>query len=172
MVDPTGVSIDVIDDAGTPLGTSRLRHVRATVINLAKSVSWYEGLGFNVVETSVVDDGAFIGHQDEIRAEAVRLGRSDESFEVLLLCNGFRRVHTGVTTRSPTTRACTASRCASTILGATYTEMAAAGCAFDRTPASVELNGTSVPPMWICFLSDPDGIPYEFVERPRSAFRG
>jgi len=25
--------------------------------------------------------------------------------------------------------------------------------------------------MWICFLSDPDGVPFELVERPRSAFR-
>jgi hypothetical protein len=25
--------------------------------------------------------------------------------------------------------------------------------------------------MWICFLNDPDGVPFEFVQRPRSAFR-
>ena len=28
-----------------------------------------------------------------------------------------------------------------------------------------------VPDLVICFLSDPDGVPYEFVQRPRSAFR-
>jgi len=49
--------------------------------------------------------------------------------------------------------------------------LAAAGWKFDRAPVSVELTGTPVPDMWICFLSDPDGVPFEFVGRPRSAFR-
>ena len=42
---------------------------------------------------------------------------------------------------------------------------------FDRTPALTELHGTPVPDMWICFLSDPDGVPFELVQRPASAFR-
>lgn len=49
--------------------------------------------------------------------------------------------------------------------------MTAAGVSFDRAPTSIELRGTPVPDMWICFLSDPDGVPFELVERPRSAFR-
>ena len=32
-------------------------------------------------------------------------------------------------------------------------------------------SGTPVPDMWITFISDPDGIPYEFVQRPRHIFR-
>ena len=54
---------------------------------------------------------------------------------------------------------------------ATYSAMSRAGWEFDLMPVAVELDGTAVPMMWICFLSDPDGMPYELVERPRSAFR-
>ncbi len=46
-----------------------------------------------------------------------------------------------------------------------------AGWTFEREPRQVELSGTKVPDMWICFLNDPDGVPFEFVQRPRSAFR-
>ncbi len=49
--------------------------------------------------------------------------------------------------------------------------LTADGIVFDRPPLLVELKGTPVPDMWICFLSDPDGVPYEFVQRPRSAFK-
>ena len=45
------------------------------------------------------------------------------------------------------------------------------GRVFDRPPMAIELSGTPVPDMWITFISDPNGIPYEFVQRPRSAFK-
>ena len=54
---------------------------------------------------------------------------------------------------------------------AAHRAMSAAGWTFDRAPMRIELKGTLVPDMWICFLSDPDGVPFELVERPRSAFR-
>jgi hypothetical protein len=54
---------------------------------------------------------------------------------------------------------------------ASYDELRSEGIGFDRAPELVELNGTPVPDMWICFLSDPDGVPFEFVQRPRDAFR-
>jgi catechol 2,3-dioxygenase-like lactoylglutathione lyase family enzyme len=54
---------------------------------------------------------------------------------------------------------------------AAHAALVEAGVEFDRDPISVELKGTPVPDMWICFLSDPDGVPFELVGRPRSAFR-
>jgi catechol 2,3-dioxygenase-like lactoylglutathione lyase family enzyme len=51
-----------------------------------------------------------------------------------------------------------------------YEAMLAEGWEFDRAPTAISLQGTPVPTMWICFLSDPDGIPFEFVQRPRAAF--
>ena len=46
-----------------------------------------------------------------------------------------------------------------------------AGRPVERSPRLVALEGTRVPEMWIAFLRDPDGVPVELVERPRSAFR-
>ena len=54
---------------------------------------------------------------------------------------------------------------------ASYAAMRAAGWVFEHEPTSVVLAGTPVPDMWISFLADPDGVPFELVERPRSAFR-
>jgi catechol 2,3-dioxygenase-like lactoylglutathione lyase family enzyme len=54
---------------------------------------------------------------------------------------------------------------------ASYDEFLSAGWVFEREPRQVELEGTAVPDMWICFLNDPDGVPFEFVQRPRTAFR-
>jgi catechol 2,3-dioxygenase-like lactoylglutathione lyase family enzyme len=54
---------------------------------------------------------------------------------------------------------------------ASYERFLADGWKFEREPRQVELEGTAVPDMWICFLNDPDGVPFEFVQRPRSAFR-
>ena len=54
---------------------------------------------------------------------------------------------------------------------AAYNEMSSGGWIFARRPELVKLKGTPVPDMWICFLRDPDGVLYEFGERPRSAFR-
>ena len=51
-----------------------------------------------------------------------------------------------------------------------YTTMSAKGWTFDRPPMLISLDGTPVPDMWITFTSDPDGVPFELVQRPRSAF--
>ena len=41
---------------------------------------------------------------------------------------------------------------------------------FDRPPQDIVLSGTPAPNMWITFITDPDGVSSEFVERERSAF--
>jgi catechol 2,3-dioxygenase-like lactoylglutathione lyase family enzyme len=170
LADPTGVRIDVVDDATMPPGTSRLRHVRATVTDLATSVAWYGGLGFDVVDIIAVDDASFIGLQGEPRAEAVRLRLPDEPFEVTLLQWISPRSH-GRHYEQPNHAGLYRVALCVDDTRASYTAMSAAGWTFDRPPVAVKLDGTSVPLMWICFVTDPDGIPYEFVERPRSAFR-
>jgi catechol 2,3-dioxygenase-like lactoylglutathione lyase family enzyme len=170
MRDPTGVTIDLVEDASMPPGTSRLRHVRATVADLTRSVRWYEGLGFEFIDGRAVGDGSFLGYRSQIRADAVRLRLPDEPFELLLTQWHWPRSrgrHYTVPNHAGLYRValCVDDTCA------TYTAMLAEGWTFDRPPVAVKLDGTSVPVMWICFLSDPDGIPFEFVERPRSAFR-
>jgi catechol 2,3-dioxygenase-like lactoylglutathione lyase family enzyme len=168
--DPTGVTIDLFEEASMPLSASRLRHVRATVTDLARSVRWYAGLGFEFVDRRAVDDGSFLGYRRQIRGEVVRLRLPDEPFELLLMQWRWPRSRGRHYTAPNHAGLYRVALCVDDTR-ATYAAMSAAGWTFDRPPVEVKLDGTSVPAMWICFLSDPDGIPCEFVERPRSAFR-
>lgn len=168
--DITGVTLDVVGDDSVPAGETRLRHLRITSSDLERSVPWYEGLGFDVIGREEVKDGSFLGITDPVDATAVRLRLPDEPFEAILTewrdPAGYGRhveepFHAGLYR--------TAVGVEDTRVA--HEAMAAAGWTFDREPMSVELRGTPVPDMWICFLSDPDGVPFEFVQRPRSAFR-
>ena len=170
MRDVTGVAIDLVEDASKPRDVTRLRHVRATVTDLATSVNWYQRLGFEVVGRNALDDGSFLGFPGQIQAEAVRLRLPDEPFELLLIQWRSPRSHGRHYSQPNHAGLYRVALCVDDTR-ASYMAMSRAGWQFDRPPVAVKLDGTAVPMMWICFLSDPDGIPYEFVERPRSAFR-
>jgi catechol 2,3-dioxygenase-like lactoylglutathione lyase family enzyme len=133
------------------------------------SIPWYENLGWRLIDRGPVLDPAVYAIPGG-EAEVARLVLPDEATETHLVQwhqpeshgahpsvpyhAGLYRVALGV----DDTRG-------------SYEELVATGVAFDREPLAIELRGTPVPDMWICFLSDPDGVPYEFVQRPRSAFR-
>ena len=168
--DVTGVAIDLVEDASKPGDVSRLRHVRVTVTDLATSMSWYRGLGFEVVSRTALDDASFLGYSVQIQAAAVRLRLPDEPLELLLIEWRSPRSQ-GRHYAQPNHAGLYRVALCVDDTRATYSAMSRAGWEFDRMPGAVELDGTAVPMMWICFLSDPDGIPYELVERPRSAFR-
>jgi catechol 2,3-dioxygenase-like lactoylglutathione lyase family enzyme len=167
--DRTGVAIDLVEYKKVATGVSRLRHVRATVSDLATSMRWYEGLGFSVVVSSTVDDGSFVGRRDATRARVARLRLPDEPFEMVLMQWQTPRSH-GRHYAEPNHAGLYRVALCVDDTRASYQAMSAAGWTFDRPPESVRLAGTPVPDMWICFMSDPDGIPVEFVQRPRSAF--
>jgi catechol 2,3-dioxygenase-like lactoylglutathione lyase family enzyme len=171
LADPTGVLIDLVRDDDVPAGEPRLRHLRITCTDLDNSLPFYDSLGFTVTETGRLSDAAFAGRgSDPADGRYARLRLPDEPFEIVLIqwlsppsygrhyevANhaGIFRIALGV----DDTRASMAA-------------LEARGAVFDRHARMVELKGTPVPDMWITFISDPDGIPYEFVQRPRSAFR-
>jgi catechol 2,3-dioxygenase-like lactoylglutathione lyase family enzyme len=168
--DLTGVTLDVVQDPSIPADEARMRHLRITCSDLAASLAWYEGLGFEVVEKVAMDDASFLGLTGPARGEAVRLRLPDEAFEALLVQWHEPQSH-GRHYEEPNHAGLFRTAVGVDDTRATYEAMSAAGWSFDREPMSVELKGTPVPDMWICFLSDPDGVPFELVGRPRSAFR-
>jgi catechol 2,3-dioxygenase-like lactoylglutathione lyase family enzyme len=168
--DPTGVALDLVEDSAIPDGETRLRHLRITVTDLAVSVPWYETIGFAVVDRAHIDDASFLGQPGEVDADVVRLRLPDEPCEAMLIQWNEPRSH-GRHTSDPNHAGLYRTAVGVDDTRQSYAELSAAGLVFDREPSSVELKGTPVPDMWICFLSDPDGVPFEFVERPRSAFR-
>jgi catechol 2,3-dioxygenase-like lactoylglutathione lyase family enzyme len=163
-----------MQDESIPLGESRLRHLRITVTDIDASLSWYHGMGFLDVAEHVLVSGDFVGLKSADGSSAIgrahRMKLPDEAAEVVLTdwsnpkSHGQHPVdanHAGLFR--------TAVGVDDTV--ASYERFLADGWKFEREPRQVELEGTAVPDMWICFLNDPDGVPFEFVQRPRSAFR-
>lgn len=168
MADPAGVLFDVVADESVPSGESRFRHLRITVSDLDSSTAWYRGLGFEPVADHEVADASFVGVNGSAFVRRLRL--PDEGTEVVLWSwpdDSARGRHPAVANHIGwfRTAVCVDDTRRS------YEEFRAAGWTFAREPRQVELEGTAVPDMWICFLDDPDGVPFEFVQRPRSAFR-
>lgn len=169
LSDPFGTRVDLVADAGSKDGSARMRHLRITVGDLDRSLPWYTGMGFVEVarhesttrDTLGVDGASF---------DVVRLRLPDEAFEVLL----YQWAHPASHGRHPVP-ANTAGLYRTAVgvddTRVSYDEFRDAGWVFEREPRQVELEGTAVPDMWICFLNDPDGVPFEFVQRPRAAFR-
>lgn len=171
MRDPNGVTLDLVEDGSVPAGETRLRHLRITCTDLEASRAWYDGLGFDVVAKASIDDGTPFGLAEPgATADALRLRLPDEPFEAILVQWHSPASH-GRHTPDPNHAGLFRTAIGVDDTRAAHEAMAAAGWTFDRAPMSVELKGTPVPDMWICFISDPDGVPFEFVERPRSAFK-
>ena len=167
--DPQGVAIDLVRDTSVPVGESRMRHLRGTVSDMTASHGWYRGLGYETVSKTSVTDGCFVGHHGATLGEAVRMRLPDDSFEVFLMHFQTPATHGSHYAEPNHAGLYRVALCVDDTRRA-YNEMSSSGWTFDRPPELVELKGTPVPDMWICFLRDPDGVLYEFVERPRSAF--
>jgi catechol 2,3-dioxygenase-like lactoylglutathione lyase family enzyme len=170
LLDAQGVTLELVADPALGETETQMHHLRLTVTDLEASLPFYDSLGFDLIERGTITDASFVGHTGEATAIYARLRLRDEPFEARLIQwqtptshgrhyknpfhSGLFRVALGV----EDTRA-------------SYAAMGAAGSVFDRPPQDVVLSGTPVPNMWITFITDPDGISYEFVERERSAFR-
>lgn len=168
--DARGITFDVVAEATVPAGESRMRHLRITCTDLERSLPWYEGLGFRVLATEAMKDASFLGLVDEVDVRAARLRLPDEPFEALLLQWRDPASH-GRHTTDPNHAGLFRAALGVDDTRASYAAMTAAGWVFERAPLLVEMPGTPVPDLWICFLSDPDGVPFELVQRPRHAFR-
>ena len=170
IVDHRGMAVDLVEQADVPPGESRLHHLRISCTDLTRSVAWYEGLGFERVGSAIdLADGTALGQPGSVDATVCRLRLPDEPMTIVLVQwrdpspigrhynrpnhAGWYRFALGV----DDTRAA-------------YAAMSDAGWVFDRAPLLIALDGTPVPDMWITFTSDPDGVPVELVQRPRSAF--
>lgn len=168
--DPNDVMLELVEEPSLDPAVTRLRHLRNTVTDLDVSMPFYEALGFQELERGELTDARFAGVSLAVSGRFVRLRLPDEPFEVILIqwlnpkSHGRhydRANHAGLYRMA---------------MGVDDTRLSMAkleadSFVFDRHARQVELKGTPVPDMWITFISDPDGIPYEFVQRPRSAFK-
>lgn len=170
LLDPRQVTLELVEDASLDVDATQMHHLRITVGNLDASLTFYEMLGFDVVQRGDLVDGGFVGRHDEVDGEFVRLRLPDESFELRLIEWKSPSGH-GRHYAEPNHAGIFRAAVGVDDTRASYEHLTGTGAAFDRPPMEVELSGTPVPDMWITFISDPNGIPFEFVQRPRSAFR-
>ena len=170
LLDPRRIMIELVEDSSLDVASTRMHHLRATVTDLEVSLPFYDTLGFEVIERGPVDDGAFAGIEADVDAEFVVLRLPDEPFQLRLVQWHTPAGH-GRHYAEPNHAGIFRAALGVDDTRATYEHLTNNGATFDRQPMVVELSGTPVPDMWITFISDPDGIPYEFVQRPRSVFR-
>ncbi|HEY8217645.1 MAG TPA: VOC family protein [Acidimicrobiia bacterium] len=170
MRDPTGIALDVAR-GGAKDGAARLAHLRATCSELGRSVDWYAGLGFEVLETTrharLARDVRGIGTDADVSWARLRL--HDEPFE-LVLVEWHEPRSDGAAYGSGNHAGLYRFAIAVDDTRAAHAALTDAGLITSPPPRLVTLPGTNVPDMWIAFLADPDGIVVELVERPRSAF--
>jgi catechol 2,3-dioxygenase-like lactoylglutathione lyase family enzyme len=167
--DANAITFDLVYDADAS-DASRLKHVRVNCRDIDQSVRWYARLGFTVVrfERDVdVTDGA-VGVAG--RASLAELALPDEAMR-LMLVEWLDPVPTGSHYPVANHRGLYRAALGVDDTRAAVAALERAGVAIRRQPQLLELAGTPVPDMWIAFLADPDQIPMELVERPRTAFR-
>ena len=169
--DADGVVFDLVA-ASVPAGhPSRMRHLRLGCRDLDRSIAWYEGLGFRTTgrEEHDLADGAF-GRVGRVVVGAAALVLPDEP-TALLLHEWVEPASRGAPYERPNHRGLYRAALAVDDTRASAAALTDSGYTVERPPMRVDLPGTRLPEMWIAFLRDPDGIPIELVERPRSAFR-
>ena len=169
LLDPRRVMLELVEDPSLEVDATQMHHLRITVENLDDSLVFYEMLGFDVEQRDDLADGRFVGHA-EVDGEFARLRLPDEPFELRLIEWKIPAGH-GRHYSEPNHAGIFRAAVGVDDTRASYEHLARAGVTFDLPPREVELSGTPVPDMWITFVKDPNGIPYEFVQRPRSAFR-
>lgn len=167
--DPSGTAFDLVGVAA--LGATQLRHLRVTCRDLDRSVAWYEAIGFRAEapDSIEVTPGA-LGPHGPAALRVAQLGLPDEP-TALLLHQWIEPASAGAPYPVPYHRGLYRIALAVDDTRAALAGLEAVGIRPARPVQRVALGGTKVPDMWIAFLHDPDGIPVELVERPRSAFR-
>ncbi len=170
LVDATGVTLQLVENNALADDATQMHHLRISCTDLAVSLPFYDQLGFSVVDRGSLTDASFVGHAEPVDAEYARLRLPDEPFEVLLIQWNEPSSH-GRHYAEPNHAGLFRAALGVDDTRGAYEALTGAGMVFERAPIKVELRGTPVPDMWICFVNDPDGVAYEFVQRPRSAFR-
>lgn len=153
---PGGARVDLVHG-----DAAQIRHLRQNVVDLDRSIAWYEGIGFAVLEspTEVQVDGR------AVRRAALRL--PDEGQRLLL-------VEVGGSDRAfvePYHAGLFRSALAVDDPAATQQRLRAEKIVERSDLHELVLEGTPVGKLQILITRDPDGVMVEFVGRDRSIFR-
>jgi catechol 2,3-dioxygenase-like lactoylglutathione lyase family enzyme len=168
--DPDGLAVDLVERAELAPGETRFAQLRLSCSDLDRSVAFYTDLGFDLLERhdEVRVPRALLG-PDGGSVRCARLRLPDEPLALSLL-QWLDPLAFGLPYAAPNHAGLYRMAIAVDDTRGAVHRLEREGRSIVRQPKLVELPGTRVPEMWIAFLHDPDGVPVELVQRPRSAF--
>jgi catechol 2,3-dioxygenase-like lactoylglutathione lyase family enzyme len=171
--DERGVGIDVVSRPDVAASECVMGHIRLTCSDLERSLAWYSQIGWEVVQPAVrceTPGGVFGLDQASVELNVARMRLPDEPTE-LLLTEWLSPRSTGTHYEHANHLGLFRMALGVDDTRKIYDEATRDGWSFHAPPMNRKIGGTNIPDMWIAMTRDPDNIPVEFVERPRSAFR-
>ncbi|PXY21838.1 hypothetical protein BAY59_30910 [Prauserella coralliicola] len=165
-LDPDGVTVELVQSRLTDTDGPVLSHLRLNCTDLARSIEWYEHLGFDVAakETSTLLPGLPLGlvGQVEVASASLQLGE-DDPFRLELL------QWVDPPGSAPASSAGNAPGLAHIAFAVEDARMAhryleAAGLANGEPPRWNPAPGSTHETGWSVFLTDPDGVRVELAE--------
>jgi catechol 2,3-dioxygenase-like lactoylglutathione lyase family enzyme len=179
LQDPDGVRVEIVHDADASGSRLTTRGVRITCQDLAESMDFYAAIGFELMadpELATVNPETMASAMTgaPVALARLRLPADDPSL-VVTLCefldasehaDGSQENVYGVANHVGLFRMALRVDDSSVAKG-----IALASGIGVRGPFDVTLTGTSIETMPIAFMTDPNGVVVEFVQRDRSLFR-
>ena len=151
---------------------AQMRQIRLTCSDLARSIAWYEALGFVVLAgpTRARWPGAAFGIDEDADITSAVLATPHDTGFWLVLTQWHEPPSVGAAYPEAYHRGLFRMALSTDDAQVAAAAAHAAGLTVTHEPEDVALKGTPIESMWILFLRDPDGFLVELVERPRSAF--
>jgi catechol 2,3-dioxygenase-like lactoylglutathione lyase family enzyme len=157
--DERGVAIDVVTDDAVGTGVE-FAHVRIHCRDIGASLDWYERFGFHVVQRN--------GEDDDSRWARLCLAQRDLAILLIEIDPRLKPI-----AAPDTANHAGLFRCATRVedVDRTLAELKGRDISPVSGPSAVALSGTALAELVIAIVRDPDGIPFELVQRPSSVFR-
>ncbi|GGL12399.1 VOC family protein [Nocardia jinanensis] len=165
--DTDGVLVEVVENRELPAESHLHRHI-LSCSDLEASIAFYEKLGFTRQATESAVDIAAWGPAltGNVVADTALLTLPAGGYALLLV--GWRTpAAVGRAYDKAYNRGLFRCALATNDLSRALASIEGEGIPMNG-PHTFELTGTKLPPLTICFLTDPDGVTVELVERPLS----
>jgi len=157
VLGPDGVVIEIGDLPDAAPGTVHFAGARVACTDLQESISFYEAIGFDQVGSRHNDRMCHVGLTED--ADSIRLCLTQDTAAATA------PAHTAPNQQG-------LYRCALRVENVQRAIAAVADGIAVRGPIWCPLPGTPIDGLHIAFMTDPDGVVIEYVERPLSHFSG
>jgi catechol 2,3-dioxygenase-like lactoylglutathione lyase family enzyme len=161
LVGPDSVVIEIGDLPGAASGTVQFAGARIACADLDASLAFYNQIGFDQISVGAA------GHDD---IHVCHIGLPEDADSTRLCLTQATATDAAATRKEPNQQGL--CRCALRVESTKLAVAATANSIAVRGPIRCPLPGTPIAGLDIAFVTDPDGVVIEYVERPLSHFSG